>query len=216
MKLKPNHFSGMMQKTEIIKKDGRKYTIRGNRMRYFFPDEWMAFYDNLSDRQKLTFNSLINTGARINEIRNVRPEDIDSERNSLVLRATKTRNKDGSPKLRIIPISAEFTKFLRKGIKHFNVQNSSNLPILSTPAANICLKKHLQTIGLQDYYMFSIHNIRKTLETWLLALRVDSMTITQHFGHSASIANKHYVSPDTFSFEEKNQMRMIIGDLYGK
>jgi integrase len=50
--------------------DGTHYSIRSNRQRFFFPDEWMAFYDKLKDRQKITFEMLINTGARINEIRN--------------------------------------------------------------------------------------------------------------------------------------------------
>ena len=62
--------------------------------------------------------------------------------------------------------------------------------------------------------MFSIHNIRKTLEIWLMALGVDGLTITSHIGHSMQTAASHYVSPDVFSWEEKSKMREIIGDLY--
>ena len=76
------------------------------------------------------------------------------------------------------------------------------------------MKKALQSAGIEDYYMFSIHNIRKTLETWLMALGIDGLSITAHIGHSLQTAASHYVSPDVFSWEEKTMMREIIGDLY--
>jgi len=56
---------------QIIRKDGMKYTVRNNRDRFFYPNEWMKFYDKLKNNQKMTFDFLINTGARINEARNV-------------------------------------------------------------------------------------------------------------------------------------------------
>jgi len=193
---------------KIIKtKNGKDYTVRHNRDRFFFPDEWMKFYDKLKPMQKYTFNFLINTGARINEARNVKPFDIDLERKRIVLRITKVKAKKGEkhPRPRNIPISSQFAKFLKKKMDN---------KILSTPAANIGMKKALQKAGIKDWKMFSIHNIRKTLETWLMALSVDGLKIVSHMGHSMSTAAGHYVSPDVFSWEEKSKMRMIIGDLY--
>lgn len=200
----------------ITLKNGREYTVRLNRDRFFFPDEWTQFFDKAKDSQKFTFNFLINTGARINEARNVKVSDIDLDRKRIVLRVTKVKakKKEKAPRPRIIPISTQFAKYLKKHMKTNSLKPEDYLGILSTPAANIALKKALQRAGIDDYMMFSIHNIRKTLETWLMALGVDGLTITSHIGHSMQTAASHYVSPDVFSWEEKKVMREIIGDLY--
>lgn len=197
-------------------KNGRTYSVRSNRDRFFFPDEWMSFFDKAKKKQQFTYRFLINTGARINEARNVRVSDIDLERKRIVLRITKVKakKKETSPRPRIIPISSQFAKYLKKYIRESKLGSEDYLGILSTPAANIGLKKAIKLGGIKDYYMFSIHNIRKTLETWLVALEVDGLKITAHIGHSMQTAASHYVSADVFSWEEKSKIREIIGDLY--
>lgn len=197
-------------------KNGRSYSVRSNRDRFFFPDEWGKFFDKAKKKQQFTFKFLINTGARINEARNVKVSDIDLERKRIVLRVTKVKakSKEKAPRPRIIPISTQFAKYLKKYIKDNKISNDDYLGILSTPAANIGMKKALRYGGIDDYYMFSIHNIRKTLENWLVALEVDGLKITAHIGHSMQTAASHYISPDVFSWEEKSKMREIIGDLY--
>jgi len=220
MKIKPNHFI-TMRETSTIKRGGQDYTYRANRDRYFFPDEWMAFYDQLKESQKPTFQTLINTGARIMEIRNIKIGDIDFDRKNIVLRVTKRIvnkpgiNKKGQRKIRVINISSQFAKYLKKIQKQKKLKEDDYLPILSTPAANIGMKKALIKAGIKDYDMFSIHNVRKTLETWLVANGIEGIRLSNHFGHSLSVAIKHYISPDIFSFEDKKLMREIIGDLYG-
>jgi integrase len=214
MKFKTNHFAGMIGTQEVMRSNGVKLSIRQNRHRYFFPDEWMTFYDALSFRQKVTFNFLINTGARINEVRNIKVGDVDMDRNSIIIRWTKGRNEDGSRKMRVLSVSTQFVKWIRTVIKDWGLKPEDNFPILSTPAANICMKKVLKEVGIQDYVMFSIHNVRKTLETWLISLDIDSLKIIKHFGHSMNVAAKFYVSSDTFNYEDKKAIRQIIGDLY--
>lgn len=222
IKPKTNHFITMKGSTEMSRKNGRKYTIRNNRDRFFFPDEWFAFYDQLKDRQKITFEFLINTGARIMEIQNIKVMDVDFERNNIILRVTKAvvnkpgKGKKGTRKIRVLTISTQFTKYLKKIIKKHNLKPEDKFPILSTPAANIAMKKALREAGLEDWSMFSLHNCRKTLETWLLALNIDSFKIIKHFGHSFAVAAKHYVSPDIFSWEDKKNMREIVGDLFDR
>jgi integrase len=214
MKFKTNHFTNFISSKEITRANGIKYTIRQNRFRYFFPDEWQCFYDALSSRQKVTFHFLINTGARINEVRNIKVQDIDFDRNSIIIRWTKARNEDGSRKMRVLSVSTQFIKWIRSIIKEFDLKSEDNFPILSTSAANICMKKKLKQINIQDAIMFSVHNVRKTLETWLISLDIDSLKISKHFGHSVNVASKFYVSPDTFNFEDKKMIRNIIGELY--
>lgn len=215
MKFKTNFFAGEGNKTkETIRSNGVKMTIRANRMRFFYPDEWKAFYDALTNKQKITFNFLINTGARINEVKNIRLQDIDFDRGLIIIRWTKARNEDGSRKMRVIPVSSQFIKWIKKIVEEHKMKMDSQFPILSRFAGNIAMKKALQKINIPDYKMFSIHNVRKTLETWLISLDIDSMKISKHFGHSVMVASRFYVSPDTFSYEDKMAVREIIGDLY--
>ena len=215
MKFKTNYFNTEKARiSQITRSNGMTYTLREDKMRFFFPDEWVSFYDVLKDRQKVTFKFLINTGMRINEARGVAVADIDFERNSIIIRNTKSRNKDGSRKIRVIGISNQFAKWLRFLVKSFNLGPSDKFPILSTPAANIGMKKALGIIGIKDKANFSVHSVRKTTECWMLSLEIDSLKVAKHIGHTIAIAQKYYVSPDTFSFEDKKMMREVIGDLY--
>lgn len=214
MKFKRNHFHSFISVKEITLKNDMKYTVRNERNRYFFPDEWMVFFDVLKKSQKVTFQFLINTGARINEIRNVKVGDVDFDRGSIIIRQTKSRNKDGTKKMRVIPVSTQFIKYLKKIVNKNKLQQEDYFPVLSTPAANIAMKVGLKKAGIPDWQMFSVHNVRKSLETWLMALNVDMMKVVKHFGHSFAVAGKFYVSSDVFNYEDKKNMRDIIGDLY--
>jgi len=193
---------------------GKTYTVRNNRDRFFFPKEWGKFFDSLKPSQKKTFDCLISTGARINEIRNVKMEDIDFVNKRMILRVTKVKAKKGekNSRPRTIPISTQFVRRLRAYLKDKN--NEDFIGLLSTPASNIGMKKALQKAGIKDWYMFSVHNVRKTLENWLMALGVDGVSISRHFGHDIHTALQHYASPDIFSHKEKQEMREVIGDLY--
>lgn len=217
MKIKDNYFNKQIARTSQIKKsDGRTYTLREDKMRFFFPDEWIVFFDNLKDSQKLTFRFLINTGARINEIRGITASDLDNERNSIIIKNTKSRNKDGTKKIRVIGISSQFTKYLKSIIKDNNMSNDDKFKILSTPAANLGMQKALAKTNIKDKDNFSVHSVRKTTECWLLSLDIDSLKVAKHVGHTIAVAQKYYVSPDTFNFQDKQIMRQIIGDLYQK
>jgi integrase len=116
--------------------------------------------------------------------------------------------------MRVISVSNQFVRWTKGIATKYNLKPEDKFPILSTPAANICMKKTLNKIEIKDAVMFSIHNIRKTLETWLIALDIDSLKIVKHFGHSIDVASKFYVSPDTFNYEDRRLIREIIGDLY--
>lgn len=208
-KINPDLSSGM-------RKNNRAYSVRSNRDRFFFPPEWKKFFDSLRQSQKKTFDCLFSTGARINEIRNVKEDDVDFINKRIILRVTKVKAKAGekNSRPRTIPISTQFAKRLKSYFK--DIKNGETLGLLSTPASNIGMKKALQKAGIKDWYMFSVHNVRKTIENWLMALGVDGVAISRHFGHDIHTALQHYASPDIFSWKEKTEMREIVGDLYAK
>jgi len=77
-----------------LREDGKTYSVRENRMAYFMPDIWEKMYNALgSKKAKLTALMLLQTGARINEARNIRKIDIDFQRNTIRLVVTKTKAK---------------------------------------------------------------------------------------------------------------------------
>jgi len=202
----------------LMRKNQRSYSLKDNRDRFFFPDEYMKFEDVLKSKQKFSVQFLINTGARIMEIQNVRLEDCDLERNRIILRITKAKARKGEKKgrVRIIPISSQFSKLLRKHARELNIMPSSVLGVLSNPALNISYKIAGKKAGIKDFWNISSHTFRKTLETWLMALGVDGLVLTAHFGHDMKTAAQHYVSPDIFTWDDKKRMREVIGDLYAR
>lgn len=208
----------MQNLKSLTLKNGKTYTLKDNKDRFLFPDEYMRFEDCLKDKQRFSVKFLMNTGARINEAQHVKVEDCDTERNRIVLRVTKAKAKKGEKKgkVRIIPISSQFSKYLKKHIRDNNLNNEDYLGILSNPALNIAYKKAGMKAGIKDYHNISSHTFRKTLEVWLMALGVDSLPLTAHIGHDIRTASQYYVSPDIFSYEDKQKIRLVIGDLYGR
>ena len=201
-----------------VRSNGRSYTKKANPNRFFFPEEYMKFEDSLKPKQKVSVIFLINTGARINEARNVKVGDIDIDRKRIVLRITKTKAKKGERKgkPRIIPISSKFAKYLKAHIKNKNLGAEDYLGILSNPALNIAYKKAGEKAGIKNFGDISSHTFRKTLEVWLMVLGVQDIPLTAHIGHDIKTAASHYVSPDIFSWEDKQRIRDVIGDLYGR
>lgn len=201
-----------------VKCDGKKYSVRDNRDRYFFPNEWMIFFDKLSDNQKMTFEFLINTGARINEAINVKVGDIDTKNQRLILRVTKIKaaKKEKNPRPRQISISSSFCRKINKYVKDKNLGDNDYLGLLGKAGAHLTLKRKLKAVGIKDWYMFSLHNIRKTHGNWLKALGVDGAEICTRLGHDYNTFLKAYGSADVFTFKDKQDIRMILGDLYEK
>lgn len=199
--------------------DGKSYTKKANKNRFFFPKEYTQLEDKLKPKQKHSIRFLLNTGARINELQKAQVQDFifnPQGRSRLILRHTKTKAKKGETQGRVrdVPLSKDFSKYLNKYIKENNLKPEDNFNILTTAAINNALKKTAVLIKLSHPEDFSCHSLRKTLEVWLMALGVDSLPITAHLGHDIRTAASHYVSPDIFSWEDKKLIRQIIGDLY--
>ena len=199
----------------INKGKHKKYWIKENRNAFFYPDEWIKLFDLANENQKRSLNMMINTGARIDEIRNVKVEDIHFDRNWIELKKTKVRSKlkETKPTSRPIPISSQFSRDLKKYITKFKLQQIDTIPMIKTQGMAYTIKSLAKKIRREDYKNFSSHNIRKTFETWMFALGVDPFKVAQHLGHDLKTAMKHYVSPDIFDGRDKEKMIKILGDL---
>jgi len=198
--------------------------VKQNKNRIFFPREWINFRKELNRDNKLGYKKYnsrmlyelqMNTGARFNEASNVKVRDIDFENKNINLRIVKARTPYSSGIPRTIPISTKFRNRLYEYVKKNELKDSDFLGVgISQAGYNQLLKNKLRKAGIKDWNNFSSHNIRKTLETWLVALDVGSLKILKHFGHDKATALKHYIQIDLFSIDDKILIRKIIDDLY--
>lgn len=197
--------------------DGKPYTLRENKDRFFFPDEYMKFEMALKPKQVFSVKCLINTGARINEMQNVKVHDCDLVNNRITLRVTKSKAKKGEKKghgkPRIISISSQFAKYLRKHIRENNLSNEDYLGVLSNAALNIAYKKAGEKSGMNDYHNIASHTFRKTHGNWLKALNVDAGEICTRLGHDYNTFLSSYSSPDIFNYKDRQDIKIILGDL---
>jgi integrase len=200
-----------------IKKDGKKYTVRDDRSAYFFPERWLKFLGVIKEEKQSIFDAAINTGGRIEELLNIKPEDFDWERNNLTLRVTKTKAAKGEStgKKRTFQISSQFAKRMRRYINDRNITKEQVLFQITKQAVSQMFKRGLQKAEFKDWQQFSLHNIRKTHGNWLKALEVSSDEICLRLGHDHNTYLKHYGSASIFDRKDKMLMIKILGDVYG-
>lgn len=202
---------------EGIKRDGVKYSVRTDRSSYFFPDKWELFLKMIKPEKQDIFDVLISTGARIEEALNIHPEDFDWERNNLTLKVTKTKATKGETigKKRTFQISSQFARRMKKYISENKIQEGKILFPISKQAVSQMFKRGLINAGFKDYYMYSLHNIRKTHGNWLKALEIPAEEICLRLGHDYNTYLKHYGSAMVFDRKDKLSMVKILGDVYG-
>ena len=207
-----------------IKKDGKKYAIRDDRSRYFFPSEWMAFYSSLRKNNQMIYESLLQTGARINELIHLKPSDIDFDRFTITLRVTKKKHafNEKIGKKRTFVVSPQFAKKMKKYIQDNKIEpdkyifhgKKTEKPITAAGVQTL-MRDALIRAKIKDYYNFSLHNIRKTTGNWLKALGVNSDEICLRLGHDHNTYLKHYGSATIFDRTDRIEMIKILGNMYG-
>jgi integrase len=199
------------------KSDGKSYTVRDDRSAYFFPERWQKFFDTIKAEKQSIFDILINTGARIEEALNIKPEDFDWERNNLTLKVTKTKAAKGETvgRKRTFSISSQLSRRMRKYIGDNKFQVGQVLFPVSKQAVSQMFKRNLQKAEFTDWQQFSLHNIRKTHGNWLKALEIPSDEICLRLGHDHNTYLRHYGSASIFDRKDKILMIKILGDVYG-
>jgi integrase len=207
------------------KKDGKPYTVRKDRHRTFFPDEWLIFDASLKPEQRFIFRTLLMSGARIEECLNIRVKDFFWDRNYIRLYVTKSKASKGESKeiggsARSFVVSSQYIREAKAYIKERNLKDADRLFNYSKQGVYQLFRRKLQEVGIKDWYNFSLHNIRKTHGMWLKTLIPYSREITEgeicmRLGHDFNTFLKHYGSPSIFNEKDKSMMMKIFGDIYG-
>ncbi len=208
---------------EGVKSDGRKYTVRADRHRYFFPDEWLKFLSFVIEDRRILFETLLQTGGRIEEILNLKPSDFIWENNSVKLRVTKSKAKKGESKIlggkqRSFGVSSQYCRRLRKYIREKQIKDDKLLFQITKQGISQMMKRCLKISGLKEWE-FSLHNIRKTSGMWLKTVQrrgvdLDVSEICMRLGHDHNTFLKHYGSPSIFTDQQRDKIVEILGDVY--
>lgn len=206
-----------------IKSDGKKYTVRKDRHRYFYPHEWIKFLDWVPEKRKILFETLLQTGARIEECLNLKPKDFIWENNSLTLRVTKSKASKGESKVlggraRSFGVSSQFIRKIRKHIRDNKIKDEDLIFNITKQGVSQLFKRCLKKAGLKSWE-FSLHNIRKTSGMWLKTVQrrgydLDVSEICMRLGHDHNTFLKHYGSPSIFTDQQRDKIVDILGDVY--
>jgi len=206
-----------------IKSDGKTYTVRKDRHRIFFPGEWKKFIMAVKENRKIIFESLLQTGARIDEVLHIRPKDFDFERNNLTLYVTKAKASKGQSKLmggnkRSFQVSSQFIKKIKKYIRENKIKDGEFIFKMSKQGVSQLFKRTLKSVGLNEWE-FSLHNIRKTSGMWLKTVQrrgidLDVSEICMRLGHDHNTFLKHYGSPSIYNDRDRDMIIEIMGDVY--
>jgi len=225
---------------KIKMKNNREYTVRKDRHRYFFPNEWNLFMKQFkNEKNKLFFITLLNTGARVMEALHFKPKNFDYERSTVTLDVIKQRKakKQFSSliKSRTFFVSKTFLKEVNKYVKKNNINDNDyifmdnkKLPanydnmtnaeknkhfIIYKVNYSSILKRKLIKAGIKDYYNFSLHNIRKTYGNWMRIYDIRTEELCYRLGHDYQTFMIHYGSSLIFTPQEKLEIMNILGDV---
>lgn len=206
-----------------IKSDGKKYTVRKDRHRYFFPNEWLVFMNTLRKDKKILFETLLQTGGRIEEVLNIKPSDFIWDNNSVTLRVTKSKAVKGESRIlggrqRAFSVSSKYCKRVRIYIRTKQIKDNEYLFPISKQAVSQMFKRSLKKAEL-NAWEFSLHNIRKTSGMWLKTVQrrgqdLDVSEICMRLGHDHNTFLKHYGSPSVFTDQQRDKIVDILGDVY--
>lgn len=204
------------------------YRKKENPKRFFYPQEWLRVMNSVeNDYHKFWLELLLHTGARINEVRNIKVENINFDKEQIFI----AKPKGGRGKERTIQISTylrnRIVNFVKKNklkdtdyimVRENGKQVTTQFITGADPKNNKygLIKMACKKAGINDWRDFSAHNIRKTTEMWLVALNINHLAIVAHIGHSTDVASNFYVSTQLFTSEDKSLIKTILGNLLQK
>lgn len=237
LELKQSQNEGVL---EGIRNNGVKYSVRADRRRYFFPEEWIRF--SKLPRNKLHrffYITLLHTGGRSMEVLNLQHKDIDLERGTITFNTVKQRKANKrfyvAGKSRSFFVASNFLKEYKSLIRNKKINindyiflkndklpdNYKSLPnkekkkYYNSQEASYyqMMRRNIKKIGVKDWYNFSLHNIRKTYGNWMRAFNLEMAELCYRMGHDMDTYLAHYGSSLIFTPDERRKIEKILGDI---
>jgi len=220
--------------------DGKKYTVRNDRRRYFFPGEWKEFISKFTNKEhKFFMITLLMTGGRIMEVLNLKHENIDIERGTVEFKVVKQRKAKrnfyaiGKSRGFFVPSNfiKEYKSFIRghsinqkqyifldnkklpKDYDSLNNDEKKKYYQSKVVAYSQLIKRKMEKTSIKDWYNFSPHNFRKTFGMWIRTFIKDSGELCYRMGHDIDTYIAHYGSSLIFTDAERRDIEKIFGDI---
>lgn len=197
------------------KKYQRKGTYRRkeNPTRFFTPDEWELFIYKTNDKWRFYFWFLLLTGVRYKEAKKIKINDFDFPNRQLLIKHPKGENI--GKVMRYVQLSNYAKKYIEARKKIMNLSSESTFNFPTIQGLIDYMRKILKQVNIPDWRDFSIHNIRKTHENYLVSLSVPDQKLTRHMGHTQQTANEHYISGSYIKDKKQlDKLRTWLGDAF--
>lgn len=185
------------------------YRTKENKIRFFNPDEWETFIYDTNNRLKFYYWFLFLTGVRYKEAKNIKIKDIDFANRQIIILKPKGD----------VQRYAHLSSFTVKQIRNYKIENNLreedtfNFPTIQHLIQT--MKKTCQQKKIAGWKDFSVHNLRKTHENYLIALNKDETRITKHMGHTMKTAQEHYLSSGFIKDKKQlDKIRQWLGDIF--
>jgi site-specific recombinase XerD len=164
---------------------------------------------------KVLFGLFYDTGVRIQEMINVRIEDLDLERRQLHVRKTKTKRE------RYVPVSAHAVRGVKKhlalnnpGVYLFENLRRKGVPMSET-GIRVLLKDIIDNTGIRK--KVSPHTFRHSYATHQLEGGLDIISLKELMGHAYITSTLIYLQVAQLdSVKKKGCLEILYGKVDGK
>jgi integrase len=179
--------------------------------RYFNPDEWEEFIYLTSNNLRFYYWFLMLTGMRYKEARNVKWNNIDISNKQLIV-----TNPKGGKVMRYVQLSSYTIKLLKQYKQDNNISDEDTFKFPTIQHLIQTMKRILKNKKISYWQDYSVHNLRKTHENYLMALSLDNSRVTMHMGHNQKTAVGHYLSSSFIKDKKQlDKIRLWLGDIFG-
>ena len=186
------------------------YRPKENSLRYFNPDEWEKFIYSVKPNVRNYYWFLMLTGLRYNEAKHVKVFHIDYANRQIIVMNPKGKFK------RHCQLSTFAFKLIKQWIKQDNLKSGDSFGFPTIQHLSQLMKRVCEKQKLTNWRDFSLHNLRKSHENYLLALSLSEMKITSHMGHTSKTALEHYISSAMIKNKfQLDKIRVWLGDIFG-
>lgn len=223
---------------KIKQSNGKIYSIRSDRSKYFFPNDWENFYKTIKNKKhKLLFNVLLMTGARIMEAVHLKPKNFDYNRKTITFEVIKHRtakkNFYATGKTRTFQISEKLLRQVKSYVNNnkldqdeFLFMKNKEFPLnyfsLTNPekkkyywkyteSYRRLFKRKLELAKTIDREYLSLHNIRKTYGNWMRVFDIPMAELCYRMGHDINTYMSNYGSSLIFTPQERRKIMGLIG-----
>lgn len=179
----------------IIMSENKKVYYEGDTIKYFYENEYKAIIENSNKFYRLLYLALFETGARMEEIRQISFMDIDFDNNKIKIPTLKQRN---SNRFRILTISNTLKAMILQNRiernlndKDYFLAKASGKNVITNQAVNEMLKKQCSKLNI-EIEKAHVHTFRHTRAIQLLESGMEITKLKEFLGHKALISTLVY------------------------